>query len=343
MSNKIKPASMLSYARSINIADGFMFAASSQGDKPSTPILISSRSLRTTFSNHSETKKATDQKALSRSNIQSIEVATIPEGYDTLVVTTSVSFQGQALAPYACNDQEVTEHLSRFAQLYSEKGGFKVLAELYVKNLASGSWMWRNKQNAGNCCTVTLTEGGVDYVAETLSGDTRYVEGDFEQLINRVAKALSRHDSDPEGFVRLCIRGSIKTHEGSEVFPSQIFPDNGKAGRFLSFTKTRANEKQAIIHQQKIGNAIRTIDTWYNGEDGASYALPVEPFGIDRKAAAAWRVDNKTDFYSLMTKDTLRFIDTLEDINSPADIHGNIHFMAACLVRGGVYSIGGDK
>lgn len=120
----------------------------------------------------------------------------------------------------------------------------------------------------------------------------------------------------------------------TEVFPSQVFKD-GEKKKLLAGIRN-GDIKQGIVYNQKIGNAIRRIDDWY--EDGAEYALAVEPFGIDRSIDKAVRIDSGRHFYNLLTKNLLGFVESTTKAANADEIEGDVFYFVACLIRGGVFS-----
>ena len=103
----------------------------------------------------------------------------------------------------------------------------------------------------------------------------------------------------------------------------------------------------AAMHNVKIGNAIRTIDTWYGdtmlvkaeGKDktetidiGAEikYPIAIEPYGSVTQHGRAYR-DKKIDLYTLM----------LDWINDKSIEKDQQNFVVGNLIRGGVF--GGDS
>ena len=84
----------------------------------------------------------------------------------------------------------------------------------------------------------------------------------------------------------------------------------------------------AGIHSQKLGNALRTIDTWY--PDVAELGpIAVEPYGSVTTQGKAYRKPtDKLDFYNLLDGWLLR------DKVPPVEQQ---HFVMATLVRGGVF------
>ena len=90
------------------------------------------------------------------------------------------------------------------------------------------------------------------------------------------------------------------------------------------------------MHSQKIGNALRTIDTWYpdyqNGDPRLG-PIAVEPYGSVTSQGKAYRQPvEKRDFYHLLDNWLLKD-------QPPAE--GDQHFVMATLVRGGVFGEAG--
>ena len=86
------------------------------------------------------------------------------------------------------------------------------------------------------------------------------------------------------------------------------------------------------MHSQKIGNALRTIDTWYPAFDDIEESagpIAVEPYGAVTNLGKAYRTPkDKQDFYTFF--DGWSRGDKLERIEDE-------HYVMATLVRGGVF------
>ena len=84
------------------------------------------------------------------------------------------------------------------------------------------------------------------------------------------------------------------------------------------------------MHSQKIGNAIRTIDTWYPEFESANIGpIAVEPYGAVTNLGRAYRTPkDKADFYTLFDKYAAG--GALENTEQE-------HYVMAVLVRGGVF------
>ena len=84
------------------------------------------------------------------------------------------------------------------------------------------------------------------------------------------------------------------------------------------------------MHSQKIGNAIRTIDTWYpNYEEVNIGPIAVEPYGAVTNLGCAYRKpSDEVDFYTLFDKYAT---------GGALENEEQEHYVMAVLVRGGVF------
>ena len=132
------------------------------------------------------------------------------------------------------------------------------------------------------------------------------------------------------GHVLLQVTAFLRVGAGQEVFPSQeLILDRGRGDK--SKTLYQIGEKGqeiAAIHSQKIGNALRTIDTWYEGAHDLG-PIAVEPYGSVTTQGKAYRQPKqKQDFYTLLDDWLLR---------TKAPPAEQQHFVMAVLIRGGVF------
>ena len=128
----------------------------------------------------------------------------------------------------------------------------------------------------------------------------------------------------------LQVTAFVRIGAGQEVFPSQeLILDRGRGDK--SKTLYHVNNI-AGIHSQKIGNALRTIDTWYEGADEMG-PIAVEPYGSVTTQGKAYRQPKqKLDFYNLLDNWIIK------DQTPPVEQQ---HFVIATLVRGGVFGEAG--
>lgn len=331
---KLKIPSMLSYSRSINPTDARLFAIR-EGSDIEKPVLVTERGARAPMSNYSETKKVDKNPA--RSNPKVGDVAFLPVDTDTLVIKYSLTFTGKSLAPHSCgqDSQDVRHALGALTEAFKARGGYEVLAKKYLGQILDGSCAWRNLESCEEVVVRAMTrKTGVVATTDTATGETTLDDTEaYAELVGQIATALS----SPRGLVRVNVEMHLPMADLAEVYPSQSFKD-GASGRLLSSILIETNQgiqRQAMIHNQKIGNAVRRIDDWY-GHDVEP--LAVEPFGIDRTLDQAVRVTLKRDFYTLLQKKVLEFVQTVGACKSASEIPDDVYYVVACLIRGGVFS-----
>jgi CRISPR-associated protein Csy3 len=337
--NKIKTASVLSFNRHLDASDGRMFAVDwadiAQGTG-NTPILIQTKSVRGTISNRPKNTKEIDpayiDAAVNKANLQTVDVAALPQGKDTVAVTFSLRVLPNVGRPSACNDAAFAERLEAVVSGYEAANKFSELANRYAVNLANGRFLWRNRIGAENV-TVTVERLIDGKSTEKLS---------FDALQNRLNEAAVHQEQKTEiqklsawieaglnglEHVLLKVTGFSRLGEGQEVYPSQeLILDTGNSKGAKSKTLYTFGNNEAGIHSQKIGNALRTIDTWY---PNANKPIAVEPYGSVTSEGKAYRQPKeKQDFYSLF--------DAWVNENKVPELEQQ-HYVMAVLVRGGVF------
>lgn len=165
-----------------------------------------------------------------------------------------------------------------------------------------------------------------------LDRSTRDFEGDDQTraLGSTIAQALAG-----EQYLLLDVVAFARIGAGQEIFPSQELILDRARGDKSKTLYSIGEEKHAAIHSQKIGNALRTIDTWYPApEDGSDLGpIAVEPYGSVTTQGTAYRQPKqKVDFYNLLDNWLLK--DQAPSIE-------NQHFVMATLIRGGVFGDAG--
>lgn len=339
----LKTASVLAFERKLDVSDALMFSGSwNERSQPDTwqPIEVREKSVRGTISNRLKTKDQDPAKldaAIENPNLQTVDVATLPSDSDTLMVRFTVRVLAGAGTPSACNDAAYQAKLKGVVESYVSTYGFGTLAQRYASNLANGRFLWRNRFGAEQ----------VEVQVRALS------KGDIQQSWTFDALASSLRDfstggDNPQGLEDLsgCIEQGLAGQQhvllevlafsrigaGQEVFPSQeLILDRGRGDK--SRTLYDVN-KTAGIHSQKLGNAIRTVDTWYPDDAGEDMGpIAVEPYGSVTTQGKAYRQPKQNaDFYSLLDRWVLK---------DEAPDEGNQHFVIATLIRGGVFGEAG--
>jgi CRISPR-associated protein Csy3 len=337
----LKTASVLAFERKLDLSDALFFSglwgqrAASQ-DWPA--VSVQEKSVRGTISNRLKTKDQDPAKldaSIESPNLQTVDVAALPADADTLKVSFTLRVLGGAGTPSACNNADYQRKLQSTVNGYVEAHGFAELARRYAFNLANGRFLWRNRLGAEQV-TVQIAQLVDGQPAQTwdfdaLSLSLRHFEEPSDataaltQLSTLIADGLAgnRH-------VLLQVTAFARIGAGQEVFPSQeLILDKAKTVK----SKTLYTVADiAGMHSQKVGNALRSIDTWYNGAE-ENGPIPVEPYGSVTTQGKAYRKPtDKVDFYSLLDGWLIK-----DQVPTPEQQH----FVMATLIRGGVFGDAG--
>lgn len=332
---ELTTASVLAFERKLDPSDALMFAGSWENrDQESnwTPLAIREKSVRGTISNRLKAKEQDPAKldaSIQAPNLQTVDVANLPADADTLKVTFTLRVLGGTGVPSACNNSAYQEKLLETVNGYVRAHGFAELSRRYATNLANARFLWRNRVGAETIevRVARLVDGAAaeSWSFDALSVDLRDFRQDerFAQLAGVIEEGLSG-----TGHVLLMITAFARIGEGQEVFPSQeLILDRGDKKGQKSKTLYEV-EGVAAIHSQKIGNAIRTIDTWHGSDDGIG-PIAVEPYGSVTSQGKAYRQPKqKMDFYTLFDNWVLK--------NEAPPIEQQ-HYVIANLIRGGVF------
>lgn len=338
----LKTASVLAFERKLDPSDA-LFSAGNWNDRNGyrewAPVAIREKSVRGTISNRLKAKDQDPAKldaAIENPNLQTVDVAALPHEADTLAVHFTLRVLAGAGAPSACNNAAYQTKLKQTVSGYINEHGFGELAHRYACNLANGRFLWRNRLKADDI-QVIVSQIQAGTVAKTwtftaLDHSTRTFEGnqDTRTLGDIIAAALAGDD-----YLLLDIVAFARIGAGQEVFPSQELILDRSRGEKSKTLYSICPDKTAAIHSQKLGNALRTIDTWYPApEDGTDIGpIAVEPYGSVTTQGAAYRQPKqKADFYNLLDNWLLK---------DQAPGTDNQHFVMATLIRGGVFGDAG--
>lgn len=338
--NKLKTASVLAFERKHANSDAVMFAGRWENKHQQNgwnPINILEKSVRGTISNRLKAAIADDPLKLDaeiqKPNLQTVDTAALPQDCDTLKVSFTLRVLGDLATPSACNDGEYQQALAEVINGYIEREQFTELAARYAENLANGRFLWRNRVGAEQVEVVVSQLSGTQAVNSWTfnahSFDLRNF-GTQPDSIKPLAD-LIQTGLIGKGFVLLRVEAYVRLGEGQEIFPSQELvldgSGNSKKSKFLYQV-----DGQAAMHSQKIGNAIRTIDTWYSAANTFG-PIAIEPYGSVTSRGAAYRQPKaKEDFYNLLDKWVLK--------GETPEV-GNQHYVMGILIRGGVFGEAG--
>ncbi|HNF91583.1 MAG TPA: type I-F CRISPR-associated protein Csy3 [Accumulibacter sp.] len=338
---ELPTASVLAFERKLNPSDGLFSAGrwDQQTDGAQwKPVELHEKSVRGTLSNRLKTKDPDPAKldaSIQSPNLQTVDVATLPNDADTLRLRFTLRVLGGAGEPAACNNALYQARLGSLVKNYRDEIGFAELARRYAINLANGRFLWRNRMGAEQIVVHIhhLEKGEIRsrwrFNALDFSLRTFDVPDAAQADLQAVAELIERGLAGQE-YVLLEIVAYARIGDGQEVYPSQeLILDKGDKRGQKSKTLYAVNGV-AALHSQKIGNALRTIDTWYPRQDDEIIGpIAVEPYGSVTTQARAYRQPKaKADFYSLLDAWALK--------NKPPAT-GDQHFVMATFIRGGVF------
>lgn len=338
MANELKTASVLAFERKLDPSDALMYGGDWNNRATSdnwAPITLREKSVRGTISNRLKGGASDPAKldaAIQSPNLQTVDVATLPADADTLKVQFTVRVLAGTGQPSACNDAAYRQKLLATVNGYvAQHGGFDELAKRYAANLANGRFLWRNRIGAEQVeVTVAQLKDGApvaSWTFDALSHDMVKLTapaGDkdkLQALADVVAAGLGG-----SSHVLLQVTAFVRIGFGQEVFPSQeLILDRERGDKSKTLYDVAG---VAAIHSQKLGNAIRTIDTWYP-EAAENGPIAVEPYGSVTTQGKAYRQPKeKVDFYNLLDGWIIK--DKTPDVEQQ-------HFIIATLIRGGVF------
>lgn len=323
--------SVLAFEKKLVPSDGYLYGTCWSDRASIEPLVIREKSVRGTISNKLKDTTLNDPMKISteiqNANPQTVDCCYLKENQDSLVVRFTLKVLGGLETPSACNNYAFLDQYKKKVKEYKEQFGFKELAFRYAYNIAAARFLWRNRLGSEDIEVIVRDckdDMNWTFVAKDYSirGFDESKRVDLNSFSQRIATALSGNSSSL--FEIECI---ARIGKAQEVFPSEEMvmdkEKNDKSKILYSVGEC------AAFHSQKIGNAIRSIDTWY-----PKYSTPegVGPIAIDSYGPVttlgmAFRADGKTDFYSIM--DSYIWEDEASEEQK--------HFFMAMIIRGGVF------
>lgn len=313
------------------------------------PLPVIRHGIRGTQNVSDSKDDATSVKTAARnvSNIQVTESAKTSPEADALVVQFGLRMLDLSKALFACASSAKNKDISLVPQFRSTleeftvrakvSSGLEEVANRIARNVLNGRWLWRNRVIA-ETMTITVEQGGVSIAeANAFSVPMNHFD-DYSEAERKLGAVLAAGLRGVPGMaVSVTARLTFGVSGAIEVFPSQNYVEKAK-GFARSLYKLGAPEKagpldivkvgQAAMRDQKLGNALRTIDTWYPDYDMVGKPIPVEPNGASLDMMNFMR-DKKTSSFTLFKR--------LAELEAGSS---DEMFCIAALIRGGVYSEG---
>jgi CRISPR-associated protein Csy3 len=329
-------ASVLAFEKKLVPSDGFFYGTTWDNKDIYNPLELQEKSVRGTISNRQKAAIKNDPAKLDaeveKPNLQTVDACSLGTDQDTLKHYFTLKILGGVENPSACNNATFKTGYQQAARSYIEREGFKELSRRYAINIVNARFLWRNRVGAEKIevqVNVLNEDQEASWTFDAARYSTRhfdYDDPDIRQLSEKIAHALAT----TEGCLLLEIITHAQLGKAQEVYPSQeLVMDKGKGKKSKVLYQVRG---QAAMHSQKIGNALRAIDTWYpafDNETTTAGPIAIEPYGSVTNLGTAFRTPKeKQDFYTHFDKWAR---------GEPLPRIEDEHYVMAVLVRGGVF------
>ncbi len=340
MAKKENIASVLAFEKKLVPSDGYMYGTNWDNREKIAPLKLKEKSVRGTISNRFNKKDSDifqkdpmklDAKVESP-NLQRVDACALEPHQDTLKIHFTVKVLGGITQPSACNNALFKQSYSVAAQNYIEKVGFGELARRYALNIANARFLWRNRVGAENIEVQISAQNKTVNKSWTFDATQLSIRNfdSTDAKVDELAACIANVLASKDDFIMLDITCFAKVGTAQEVYPSEeLVLDKGKGEK--SKILYSVNDI-AAMHSQKLGNALRTIDTWYPDfaePEQSAGPIAIEPYGAVTNLGRAYRTPkDKQDFYS--------FFDDWARGEKLARIEDE-HYVMAVLVRGGVF------
>jgi CRISPR-associated protein Csy3 len=326
--------SVLAFEKKLVCSDGFMYGLKWEDRANENRLEVIEKSVRGTMSSRLSHDLKNDPLKLNAKievpNLQKIDACSLNEDMDTLKVRFTLKVFGNLHVPTACNSLNFKKNYEKAVSDLVAKNGLKEISKRYALNIANARFFWRNRVGAEKVEVVVRCEdnlwtfNALDYSLN----DFNFCDEKVDALAEVICKALSS-----DSYALLDISAYAMIGAAQEVYPSQelIFEKgSGEKSKVLYSVNNTA-----AMHSQKIGNALRTIDTWYSKYEPQNGfgPIPIEPFGAVTTLGMAFRTPpNKDDFYTLFDA-----FSTGQQLANKSEEN----YVMAVLVRGGVFGESG--
>lgn len=322
--------SVLSFEKKLVPSDAYMYGTNWEKKSDNKALKLIQKSVRGTISNRLKPTVANDPMKLNveveKPNLQTVDSCALAENQDTLHLNFTLKVLGGIEKPSASNGKIFNESYPKVAKEYAEKTGFMELAKRYATNIANARFLWRNRVGAEKIeVIVKIEKEELKFDAKKFSlNNFDSSDANLKLLVDKIAEALS----GKLPYLLIEVDAYALVGKAQEVYPSEeLVLDKGKGNKSKILYDVNG---VAAMHSQKIGNAIRTIDTWYSElSENGNNPIAAEPYGTVTNLGRAFRnPKEKTDFFTLF--DRFAFGEKLTNENEE-------HYVMAVLVRGGVF------
>jgi CRISPR-associated protein Csy3 len=342
-------ASVLAFEKKLVPSDGYLYGTTwANRYAKADPLELREKSVRGTISNRLKKALQDDPMKLDaeveKANLQTVDSCSLLPEHDTLKLHFTLKILSGVENPSACNNANFYESYRAAVKNYIENNGFQELATRYATNIANGRFLWRNRVGVENLeIHVNVSNTEKSWTFDGLKISTTLFDNSTAEIMD-LAEHIADALAGKTEFLLLEIDAYAQIGSAQDVYPSEeLVLDKGnsksKKSKILYHVKN-----VAALHSQKIGNALRTIDTWYPefssetarvddlfAAEKLAHGKPIaiEPYGAVTNLGRAFRTPKeKVDFFTLFDKFARG--NDLNDKNAE-------HYVMAVLVRGGVF------
>ena len=337
-------ATVLAFEKKLVPSDGFFYGTTWDKrdiETEAVSLKLLEKSVRGTISNRlpKSLQNAPDKlnAKVENPNLQTVDCCSLSLNQDTLKMHFTLKVLSNVEKPSACNNMAFHQSYTASVKNYIKHERFIELAKRYAINIANARFFWRNRVGAEHIeVSVAVLNQGETNQSWTfdstclLLNDFSVSNDSIDSLAEKIAQALSGEIP----FLLLDINAYAKVGKAQEVYPSEeLVLDKGNSKSKKSKILYHINSI-AGMHSQKIGNALRSIDTWYpEYAEGNIGPIAIEPYGAVTNLGKAYRnSQNGSDFFTLFD----RFARG-EGLKTKEEEH----YVMAVLVRGGVFGESG--
>lgn len=328
--------SILSFEKKLVPSDGRLYGVQWK-DRLNNGQHLSLQEISVRGTNSSRLKKAMkDDPAkldhdVENANLQTIDTCALSNEQDTLKLSFTLKILGNVENPTSCNSEDFLISYQKAVNQYKIEEGFTELAKRYATNIANARYLWRNRAGTDQIevtVNVLNRDDNSSWTFDAKKINTRHFDHDNPDILS-LADKLSAVWCGERDFLLIEIIVCAQIGFSQPVYPSQELILNKGNSKLNKSRVLYQLDGTAGIHTQKIGNALRTIDTWYPGYENANLGpIAIEPYGSVTSLGKAFRhPKEKADFYTLF--DRFSRGGTLE--------RNERHYVMATLLRGGVF------
>jgi CRISPR-associated protein Csy3 len=341
---------VLAFNRRIHLTDVQMFSV--LPDEKLIPVQVTRGGLRGT----QNLTKPDPSKRPETSNVQQTDTAKTAPNACAVAALFAITYYPikEGLKSLALSNKDPEQLLIDYRASYESfieraktSDGLQEVSRRFARNIANGRWLWRNRTLAKSV-SISVKTGDESFVFDALRVPLHHFKNylDDEKKLGSLIRDMLAGDSHESLRVNARIDFGDGMNGSVEVYPSQnyvgktpkgfarsLYAIGGKPrehSQDVSDLEAARTMGQAAIRDTKAANAIRTIDTWYGSFEEHGQPIAIEPAGANLDTQAFFRP----------AEDSAFAIAKQLNIISPDSPEGM--FMIAALVRGGVYSEGGE-